>query len=70
MINHYCLCYLIKQYVRITVYLFRFYYKIICLSLKLISGTRAYPSLARGYGPGLETCGPGPNVIGLSWAWA
>ena len=36
---------------------------------------RAYPSLARGYGPGLGLklggrAGPGPNIHGLDRAWA
>ena len=38
-------------------------------------GPRAYPSLARGYGPGLGLklagrAGPGPNIHGLGRAWA
>ena len=50
MFIYYFLFYLIKQYICITVYLFRFYYKIIGLSFKKISGPRvcgpqAYPSL-------------------------
>ena len=42
--------------------MFRLSYKIIGLSsLNLACGPRAYPSLARGYGPGKgpETCRPG-----------
>ena len=38
-------------------------------------GPRAYPSLARGYGPGLGLklagrAGPRPNIHGLGRAWA
>ena len=40
-----------------------------------LKGPRAYPSLARGYGPGLGLklagrAGPGPNIHGLVRAWA
>ena len=52
-------------------------YKIIVLfSLNLAGrGPRAYPSLARGYGPGMGLkvagwAGPGPNIHGLGRAWA
>ena len=56
-----------------TLFAFRFYYKIIIFSK--FSGPRAYPSLARGYGPGLGLkdavrAGPGPNINGLGRAWA
>ena len=42
-----------------SLFVFRISYKIIVLSSLNIAGRgpRAYPSLARGYGP--ETCGPG-----------
>ena len=56
-----------------SLFMFCFYYKIIGLSFKKICGPQAYPSLAHGYGLGLERAGrarPGPNINGLGWAWA
>ena len=70
-----------------SLFVFRFYYKVIDASLKKIAdcGPRAYPSLDRGYGPGLGLkrpgragpgragpgrAGPMPNINGLGWAWA
>ena len=56
-----------------SLFVFRLCYKIIGFSK--LSGPRAYPSLARGYGPGLGLklagrAGPGPNIHGLGRAWA
>ena len=72
-----------------SLFVFRLCYKIIGFSK--LSGPRAcwpraYPSLARGYGPGLGRAwagpgpglglklagraGPGPNIHGLGRAWA
>ena len=53
----------------------RLSYKIIGFIFSKLSGPRAYPSLARGYGPdmGLKLAGragPGPNIHGLGRAWA
>ena len=53
-----------------SLFVFRFYYKVIGLSLIRICGPRAYPSLARMYRPGLGLkragrVGPGLNINGL-----
>ena len=72
MFIYYFLCYLIKQYACITVYLC-FVFIIIGLSFLKISRPWAYLSLAHGYGLGLKRAGravPGPNINGLSQAWA
>ena len=61
-----------------SLFAFRLCYKIIGfskLSGPRACGPRAYPSLARGYRPGLGLklagrAGPGPNIHGLGWAWA
>ena len=60
-----------------SLFVFRLCYKIIGfskLSGPRACGPRAYPSLARGYGPGLGLklagrAGPGPNIHGLGRAW-
>ena len=61
-----------------SLFVFRLCYKIIGfskLSGPRACGPRVYPSLARGYGPGLGLklagrAGPGPNIHGLGRAWA
>ena len=60
-----------------SLFVFRLCYKIIGfskLSGPRACGPRAYPSLARGYGPGLGLklagrAGPWPNIHGLGRAW-
>ena len=51
-----------------SLFVFRFYYKIIGLSFKNLAGLRAAGLLVFGprvwAGPGTETCGPG-----LVWGW-
>ena len=50
-----------------SLFVFRFYYKIIGLSFLKLVGLQAYPSLIHGYGLGLKCAGrasPGSNING------
>ena len=58
-----------------SLFVFRISYKNIGFIFSKLSGPRAYPSLARGYGPGMGLkfagrAGAGPNINGLGRAWA